>query len=102
VPSAVPPSFGVCRTRPDGSEAGTARCRPIGATGIAGARAGAYWTSARLAPSRPDEPAFGPEAHGSIRRRRRPGSHQPPGLWIGRSTGTRPDRRPLFVMVAGV
>ena len=27
--------------------------------------------------------AFGPVAPGSIRRRRHPGSHQPPGLWIG-------------------
>lgn len=28
-------------------------------------------------------PAFGPEAPGSIRRRRHPGSHRPPGLWAG-------------------
>jgi len=40
--------------------------------------AGAYWVLVlrlRRGPS-----PFGPEAPGSIRRRRRPGFHQPPGL----------------------
>ena len=37
---------------------------------------------------------FGPEAPGSIRRRRRPGFHQPPGLCAERATDTRPDHRP--------
>ena len=44
--------------------------------------------------------AFGPEAPGSIPRRRRSGSHQPPDLWVDVATGTRPVHSPLFVMSA--
>ena len=43
--------------------------------------AGAYLTSATSIDR--GCPACGPEAPGSIRRRCRPGSHRPPGLWIG-------------------
>ena len=75
VPSAVPPSFGGVphsdRRRP--VDRLDRRC-PV----TLALCAGAYLSSAarcRL--------AFGPVAPGSIRRRRHPGSHQPPGLWIG-------------------
>ena len=44
--------------------------------------------------------AFGPEAPGSIPRRRRSGSHQPPDLWVDVATSTRPVHSPLFVMSA--
>ena len=39
--------------------------------------------------------AFGPEAPGSIPRRRRPGFHQPPGLSADAATGTRPVHSPF-------
>ncbi len=52
--------------------------------------AGAYWRGLRPSIGRSTRAAFGPEAPGSIRRRRRPGFHQPPGLSAGAATGTRP------------
>jgi hypothetical protein len=76
VPSAVPPSFGVCRTHRD-RRPGELPWRSA-LPGIAGALRRSLL--ARSAGSSPASFAFGPEAPGSIRRRRRPGFHQPPGL----------------------
>ena len=76
MPSAVPPSFGVCRTHRD-RRPGSDPWRSA-LPGIAGAL-----RRSLLADRRGYVPvlvAFGPEAPGSIHRRRRPGFHQPPGL----------------------
>jgi len=56
--------------------------------------AGAYWRGRALRGL--GRAAFGPEAPGSIRRRRRPGFHQPPGLSAGAATGTRPVHSRVF------
>ncbi len=75
MPSAVPPSFGVCRTLVTdgpGFSPGDRRC-PVSLALCAGA----YWVGRRAWPA---SFAFGPEAPGSIHRRRHPGFHQPPGL----------------------
>ncbi len=75
MPSAVPPSFGVCRTHRD-RRPGDIPWRSA-LPGIAGAlRRSLLAGGGHEARS----VAFGPEAPGSIRRRRRPGFHQPPGL----------------------
>ena len=78
VPSAVPPSFGgvphsdrrTSRVSPPDRSIGAALYR---------------WRSAPEPTCRPrlGRLAFGPVAPGSIRRRRHPGLHQPPGLWNG-------------------
>jgi hypothetical protein len=72
VPSAVPPSFGVCRTHL--TDGGGLPARAIGAARY-------RWRSAPepTGCARQRSP-FGPEAPGSISCRCRPGSHQPPDL----------------------
>ena len=73
------PRSAVCRTLTDGSPGCATRSIDRRCPVSLALCAGAYLSSA----ARPRRPAFGPVAPGSIRRRRHPGSHQPPGLWNG-------------------
>ena len=94
MPSAVPPSFGVCRTHRD---------RRLGWSPTVAIGAARYrWRSApEPSGSTPWRSPFGPEAPGSIPCRRRSGSHQPPDLCADVATGTRPVHRPYSVAWRG-
>jgi hypothetical protein len=96
VPSAVPPSFGGVPHSRDRRTASGVPGRTIGAARY-------RWRSAPEPTGRPrpvGRAAFGPEAPGAIHRRHRPGSHQPPGLWIGPRRVLVPFTAHVFVMWA--
>ena len=79
VPSAVPPSFGGV---PHSDRRTVRVSHPVDRSALP-CIAGALRRSLLVVRGAARRLAFGPEAPGSIRRRRHPGSHQPPGLWNG-------------------